>query len=256
MGGALVAADVVVLLLFAVATGLKGKWATLLLGVLLFPAWIVGGIRLAKPNSLWARRFYSDAKRDRARERAVNPGRARIILPAAAVLGAAILIAFLAAMKTYLIPSAAMEPTLHCAIPNPGCSADESDRVAAVWFLPGIEPSRGDLVAFEAPAESLTRCGAGGTFVKRIVGLPGERLESRQGVVFVNGEDLEESYIDGEVARGPDFPLTEIPEAHYFMLGDNRAASCDSREYGPVSDDNLIGKVLLIYWPLGRFGTP
>jgi signal peptidase I len=256
VGSFLLTAYVVVLLALAVATGLKGKWGTLLLGVFLFPAWLVGAIRLAKPNSLWARRLYDEPKRERAKARAENPGRARIILPTAAVLGAAVLVAFLAGLKAYSIPSAAMEPTLRCAAPAPGCSAAESDRVAAVRFLPWINPGRGDLIAFEAPARSLERCGASGTFVKRIVGLPGDRIESRQGVVVVNGEEFEESYIEAERRGGADFPPTVVPKGHYFMLGDNRAQSCDSREYGPVSEDNLIARVLVIYWPFSRFGTP
>lgn len=256
MGSAIGVAFLLALAALGIATGLKFKWATLAIGFLLWPAWLVGAIRLAKPGSIWARSFYDDRRRARAAERAENPGAARVFLPIAAAAGAFVAVGFLATMKAYRIPSPAMEPTLPCPAPTPGCSGEEADRVAAVSFVAGITARRGDLVAFEAPAAAVASCGRTGIFVKRIVGMPGERIESRAGVVFVNGEPLDEPYVRG--ARDPrrDLRPIEIPADQFLMLGDNRPQSCDSREYGPVAESALIAKVLLIYWPLERFGQP
>jgi signal peptidase I len=150
-----------------------------------------------------------------------------------------------------------MEPTLHCAIPASGCEARFSDRVLANRFIYHLkDPERGDIVVFETPLAARERCGAGGTFVKRIIGLPGERLELRnvKGLtyVFIDGRRLEEPYIAPN-RRDTRNPRTYvIPEDGYFMMGDNRGQSCDSREWGTVPRRNLIGKVFATYWPPNR----
>jgi signal peptidase I len=92
--------------------------------------------------------------------------------------------------------------------------------------------------------------------VKRIVGLPGERvgIRLRQGMAFVyiDGERLEEPYIENERRDvGPEERF-RVPEGHYFVMGDNRSQSCDSRVWGSVPEDNLIGKVFMTYWPPQR----
>ena len=95
-------------------------------------------------------------------------------------------------VNPYRIPTSSMEPTLHCARPASWCEARFSDRVLANRFIYHFrDPQRGDVVVFETPPQAKTRCGAGGTFVKRIIGLPGERLQMRliKGAAFV--------YIDG-----------------------------------------------------------
>jgi signal peptidase I len=161
-------------------------------------------------------------------------------------------------VNPYRIPSSSMEPTLHCAEPAPGCEASFSDRVLANRFIYHLrEPRRGEIVVFETPPEAQVRCGAGGTFVKRLVGLPGETIEIRQvrgdGYVFVNGRRLDEPYLDAghRTVTGP-MPARTIPAGHYFMMGDNRPQSCDSREWGSVPRENLIGKVFATYWPPNR----
>lgn len=160
-------------------------------------------------------------------------------------------------VNPYRIPSSSMEPTLHCARPANGCEARFSDRVLANRFIYRFqEPERGDIVVFETPPAARTRCGAGGTFVKRLVGLPGERLELRSedgfSYVYVNGRKLPEPYIgrNRRDARGPE--TFRIPQGQYFMMGDNRSQSCDSREWGTVPRENLIGKVFATYWPPNR----
>jgi signal peptidase I len=160
-------------------------------------------------------------------------------------------------VNPYRIPSSSMEPTLHCARPANGCEARFSDRVLANRFIYRFrEPERGEIVVFETPPAARARCGAGGTFVKRLVGLPGERVELRNedGVshVYIDGRRLEEPYIrtDRRDTRGPE--TFTVPQGQYFMMGDNRSQSCDSREWGSVPRENLIGKVFATYWPPNR----
>jgi signal peptidase I len=160
-------------------------------------------------------------------------------------------------VNPYRIPSSSMEPTLHCAQPAQGCEARFSDRVLANRFIYHFtEPARGDIVVFDTPPEARVRCGAGGTFVKRLVGLPGETIDIRlrrgDAFVYVNGEELDEPYIEPDRRdHGPERTFT-VPEGQYFMMGDNRSQSCDSRVWGSVPRDNLIGKVFATYWPPNR----
>jgi signal peptidase I len=160
-------------------------------------------------------------------------------------------------VNPYRIPSSSMEPTLHCARPATGCESRFSDRVLANRFIYRFrDPERGEIVVFETPRKAQVQCGAGGTFVKRIIGLPGEKLELRliksREYVFIDGQRLEEPYVEPERrAFGPQATF-EIPQNQYFVMGDNRAQSCDSTEWGPVSRDNLIGPVFMTYWPPNR----
>src|SRR5689334_5215501 len=88
----------------------------------------------------------------------------------------------------YRIPSSSMEPALHCARPGAGCLAHYSDRVLACRIcLDFASPSRGDIVVFKTPPAAAQKCGEGGTFVKRLIGLPGETVHERNGYVSVDG---------------------------------------------------------------------
>src|SRR5262245_65156967 len=91
--------------------------------------------------------------------------------------------------RAYVIPSSAMEPTLHCARPAAGCEADTMDRVLVLRFPSGT-PQRGDIVVFDAPPAVLGKCGAGGTFTKRVIGLPGETVSERNGFISIDGKPL------------------------------------------------------------------
>jgi signal peptidase I len=173
-----------------------------------------------------------------------------------AIAVAAVLVIKEWVVNPYRIPSSSMEPTLHCAAPGVGCQAGASDRVLANRFIYRFrDPERGDIVVFETPDEAVERCGAGGTFVKRLIGLPGDTIAQRSGVLRVNGAPLEESYVNGGPA-GLDFPERTLGADEYFMMGDNRGQSCDSRQWGPVSRDDLIGPVFAVYWPPTRLGLP
>jgi signal peptidase I len=165
-------------------------------------------------------------------------------------------------VNPYRIPSSSMEPTLHCAAPSSGCEARTSDRVLACRFCYHLRsPHRDDIVVFNTPSLAKQECGSEGTFVKRLIGLPGEVWEEREGFVYINGQKLNETYIkpdrrDDRTMGLSDIPprntYTRIPKDMYLMMGDNRKSSCDSRVWGLVPKKNLIGNVFATYWPPSR----
>ncbi|MEX2212189.1 MAG: signal peptidase I [Thermoleophilaceae bacterium] len=156
-------------------------------------------------------------------------------------------------VNPYRIPSSSMEPTLHCAQPGDGCEAGYSDRVLANRLVYRFkEPKRGEVIVFDTPPEAQRECGAGGTFVKRLVALPGETWRMESGIVFINGQRLLEPYIAGGRMGTDTQPLRTVPAGHYVFLGDNRTHSCDSRQWGTVPRANIIGKVFAVYWPPNR----
>jgi signal peptidase I len=159
-------------------------------------------------------------------------------------------------VNPYRIPSSSMEPTLHCARPGSGCEARFSDRVLANRFIYHFrQPHRGDIIVFKTPPLAKEKCGAGGTFVKRLIALPDETWEEKNGVIYINGKKLIEPYIKSDRRdTGTSYPPRKIPDGMYFMMGDNRTQSCDSREWGPVPRKNLIGEVFAVYWPPNRIG--
>jgi signal peptidase I len=174
---------------------------------------------------------------------------------AALVLSLLFVPALYGLFDAYRIPSSAMEETLRCARPEIGCSAEASDRVLALRYLPGRGPERGDIAVFRTPAEAANICpGPGAVFVKRLIGVPGDEVEIRD-QLYLNGELLEEPYLSGGEAGDPFGPVT-VPKGEYFLIGDNRYRSCDSREFGTFPRDNLTSRVVAIYWPLDRLGFP
>jgi len=196
------------------------------------------------------------------------PRSVRVVLDWVLTIAGAILIVLAIkqwVVNPYRIPSSSMEPTLHCARPAPGCEARYSDRVLANRFIYDFRsPKRGEIIVFKTPPEAAVKCGEGGTFVKRLIGLPGEKLrEDQHGFIWVQPHDssdwyrLNEPYIQQarRLADTAHFGETwTVPEGEYFFMGDNRAQSCDSREWGAVPRKNLIGEVFFVYWPPNRIG--
>jgi signal peptidase I len=162
--------------------------------------------------------------------------------------------------KPFRIPSSSMEPALHCARPSGGCEAEFSDRVLACEICLRFEsPKRGQIVVFHAPALAKQRCGEGGDYVKRLIGMPGDLLsENGQGYISINGRLLNEPYITAS-ARAADTDFRghswRVPAHEYFMMGDNRGDSCDSRQWGAVPRSELIGVVFATYWPPNRMSV-
>jgi signal peptidase I len=179
------------------------------------------------------------------------------------ILGA---VAIVLAIKAYVvnpyrIPSSSMEPTLHCAMPGSGCESRFSDRVLANRFIYHFrDPKRFEIVVFKTPPAAQTACssgaagGGGETFVKRLIGLPGDRWREQNGFIYINGEKLNEPYVKADRRDSETSGEQTIPKGQYLMLGDNRASSCDSRRWGTVPRANLIGPVFAIYWPPSRIG--
>src|SRR5262249_43084525 len=144
--------------------------------------------------------------------------------------------------KPYRIPSSSMEPTLHCARPGLGCRARFSDRVLAAKIVYRFRsPERRDIVVFKTPPRTAQVCHTdkSATFAKRLVGLPGDLISERNGYVYVNGKRRDEPYIaaSDRDARTQTWP--RLGPGQYFMLGDDRSLSCDSRDWGPVPRSDL-----------------
>lgn len=154
------------------------------------------------------------------------------------------------------IPSGSMLPTLQI-----------GDRLIvekiSYYFT---DPARGDIMVFYPPNPAhpvlstqerfLRWLGftAEHAYIKRVVGLPGETLEVKNGVVLINHQPLTEDYI--QAPPFDDFEPITIPADHYFMMGDNRNNSRDSRFWGTLPEAQIIGRTALRFWPLTRFGTP
>jgi signal peptidase I len=156
------------------------------------------------------------------------------------IIGGAFLVAFV--VKTFLIqaffiPSGSMLPTLH-----------EDDRVLVNKLSYDLhDVHRGDLVVFERPENEAA--GQIKDLIKRVVGLPGERIESRDGAVYIDGDLLEEPYLaDGAETTGLE-PQT-VPEGHVFVMGDNRGDSMDSRVFHAIDEDLIVGRAFVRVWPL------
>ena len=163
------------------------------------------------------------------------------------VAGLVFAIAF---VRLFREPTSSMEPTLHCAKPGPGCLGGADDKFA-VLKIGGW--GRGDVVVFNTPPAAAARCQVAGKFVKRVIGLPGETVRERNGLVSVDGRRLSEPYLRVG-ARDHESGTWRVPAGSYFLLGDNRAGSCDSRAFGPVPKRDIVGRVVLVYWPPSRLG--
>lgn len=141
-------------------------------------------------------------------------------------------------VQNFRIDGPSMEPSLY---------TDQFILVnkTAYWFH--RNPQRGDIIVFHAPDNSQY------DRIKRVIGLPGETIEvKRDGTIYIDGILQEEPYISQP--GGKSGTWKEVPADHYFVLGDNRSSSYDSRAWGTVSRENIIGKAWLIIWPMGDWG--
>jgi signal peptidase I len=107
---------------------------------------------------------------------------------------------------------------------------------------------RGDIVVFRYPRDTRK------SFIKRVIGLPGDHISISYGRVFVNGSLLPEPYVPGDYLDARSYPETIVPVNDYFVLGDHRSMSNDSRDFGPVMRSYIYGKAVLGYWPMEKLG--
>ena len=199
----------------------------------------------------------------RTRKQSARGSLIELVTIVAVALGLALGIqAFL--VKPFRIPSESMEPTL-----------DVGQRVLVNRVAVRLgKPDRGDIMVFKPPrgADDNT-CGArhpsssacprpttqrsSTNFIKRVVAVGGDRLSVKAGRVYINGRRQRESFIRPDSSCGIcNLPREiTIPKGYYFMMGDNRGESADSREWGPIPEKWMIGKAFVTYWPPGRVGT-
>ncbi|MGI5940518.1 MAG: signal peptidase I [Thermoleophilia bacterium] len=159
-----------------------------------------------------------------------------VIIVAAAFVLALLVQQFL--IKPFAIPSPSMEPTLV-----------EGDRVLVNRLVYHFRsPERGDVIVFHPPNYR-----GSDPFIKRVVAVGGDTIAVHDGKLYVNKVAQDESFIKEQLIQG-DFPETRVPNGFVWAMGDNRNNSGDSRVFGPVSDDAIIGEAFAIYWPIGHVG--
>ena len=176
------------------------------------------------------------------------------------ILAAVIFLAVRATAQNFKVDGSSMEPGLHngqyLLVNRAIYFKINLDRLSK--FIPFIHagdhstrfifrgPKRGDVIVFRFPRDPSR------DFIKRVIAVPGDAIEIKNGAVDVNGVRLDEPYITNKGKY--DFPLTTVPEGQYFVLGDNRNNSYDSHVWGFVQEENIIGQAWLTYWPLNDFG--
>src|SRR5229473_3569477 len=126
----------------------------------------------------------------------------------------------------------------------------DQERIFINKFVYRFEPiERGDVVVFWYPLDRSK------SFIKRVIGLPGEKLEIRQGTVYVDGKIVPEPYVPAQYEDLSDFEPKVVPPDSYFVMGDHRISSNDSRVFGPVPIQYIYGRAVFAYWPVDHFGS-
>src|ERR1700723_2385259 len=126
----------------------------------------------------------------------------------------------------------------------------DQERIFINKFVYRFEPiERGDVVVFWYPLDRSK------SFIKRVVGLPGEMVEIRKGIVYVNGVALPEPYVPPQYEDLTDYPATKVAEHSYFVMGDHRISSNDSRAFGTVPSYFIYCRAVFAYWPVDHFGS-
>ena len=175
--------------------------------------------------------------------------RKRVLIPIATIVGLVVVFAVLVATDLLVLvvggKGASMAPTF------PACNG----RIIAEGFTYHFrDPHRGEVVVIHARGElggqiTPDRHSRDLNLTKRVIGVPGDTVGDRDNRVFVNGKKAD------DIPTAP-FLRTHLGPNQYFVLGDNRSASQDSRAFGPVPRNTIFARAILTYWPLGRFGTP
>jgi signal peptidase I len=160
-----------------------------------------------------------------------------VVIVAVALIGAFLIRAFV--VQTFYIPSESMLPTLQ-----------KQDRVLVNKLSYHLHPvHRGDIVVFvHSPGFDPTIK----DLIKRVIGLPGETVQGKDGHVFVDGHELNEPYLAPGITS--DFGPRLVPPHSYWVMGDNRSNSSDSRVFGPITRSQIVGRAFVLIWPIGRIG--
>jgi signal peptidase I len=186
-----------------------------------------------------------DAVRDARREREINLRwynrwylyLALMIIQAFVILPLQVKLCKLST-AAYSIPVGSMKPTIEIG----------DKLIADMKAYKKLPPQRGDLLIFRFPKDESI------TYIKRVIGLPGEKLEIIEQTVYINGQPLKESYTRFMLPKSTNqsFGYVQIPENHYFVLGDNRDNSRDSRHFGFVQRSQILGQARYLYWSTNR----
>jgi signal peptidase I len=128
---------------------------------------------------------------------------------------------------------------------------EDQDRLVINKFVYklGGDIHRGDVVVFLYPHDTTK------SYIKRVIALPGDSLKIDHGTVFVNGHELHESYVPIKFQDDRSQPEMTVPKGEYFMMGDHRSISSDSRDFGPVKRELIYGRAAFVYWPVDQAGV-
>ena len=128
-------------------------------------------------------------------------------------------------------------------------SLEDQERIFVNKFVYRLEPiERGDIVVFRYPRDPSK------SYIKRVIGMAGDRIRIEGGLVYVNDEALDEYYVPAAYTDSRSYPETVVPPDCYFVLGDHRSMSNDSRDFGPVNQSFIYGKAVFGYWPMDKVG--
>ncbi|MFY9561851.1 MAG: signal peptidase I [Terriglobales bacterium] len=126
---------------------------------------------------------------------------------------------------------------------------EDQERIFVNKFVYRWEPiARGDIVVFRYPRDTSK------SYIKRVIGVAGDRVRIENGLVYVNNEPLDEDYVPAEYADARSYPEITVPVHTFFVLGDHRTMSNDSRDFGPVNERFIYGKAVFGYWPMEKLG--
>jgi len=127
---------------------------------------------------------------------------------------------------------------------------EDQERIFINKFVYRLEPiERGDVVVFRYPRDPAK------SYIKRVIGLAGDHIRIVAGRVFLNGRPIDERYVPRDFYDARTYPEVIVPPHTYYVLGDHRSMSNDSREFGPVEEQYIYGKAVFVYWPVDKLGV-